>query len=659
MFTTVLVANRGEIALRVMRTLRSMGIRSVAVYSDADADAPFVRAADIAVRIGPALSSESYLRIDRIIEAARMTGAEAIHPGYGFLSENVEFAAACDASGITFIGPPVSAMDAMADKIRAKRTAIEAGVPVVPGSHDAGMDDAAVVAAVELVGFPALLKPSAGGGGKGMRIITSADGLAEQITSARREAKASFGDDTLLVERYISTPRHIEVQVLADTHGTVLHLGERECSLQRRHQKVIEEAPSPLLDEQTRAAICESAVRLATAVGYVGAGTVEYVVPSANPADFAFLEMNTRLQVEHPVTEMITGVDLVEQQIRIAAGERLAMAQADITLRGHAIEARIYAEDPERGFLPTGGDIILWAPAAGARTDSGVQTGSTVGSTYDPMLAKVITWGADRAEAIGRLDVALADTVCLGITTNISFLRTVLAEPAVRAGHLDTGLLGRLDSEQTPDLTAALIAAACATRNRSTERGPWSGAWRMTGPAPLVLDLTAAGTTRTVTVRGLGDDADVEVDGTVYRVRIDPGAVVSDNYVYSVTINGTTSAMAAIHVDTGVWVHLPHCGARLVTVSRPRDRRLRGAQGDGHGGGAWTARSPMPGSIVFVAAPGERVESGDAVVTVEAMKMEHTLRSPGSGVVSQVNVAHGQQVRLDEDLVVVDIEVGE
>jgi len=669
MFKRILIANRGEIALRVIRAAKSLGIETVCVYSAADKGGPWLEQADQAVCIGPGPSPQSYLRIDRIIAAALSTGAEAIHPGYGFLSENVDFAAACAAAGIVFIGPPVSAMEAMADKIRAKRTAIDAGVPVVPGSHDAGMDDAAVVAAVESVGFPALLKPSAGGGGKGMRIITSADGLAEQIASARREAKASFGDDTLLVERYISTPRHIEVQILADTHGTVLHLGERECSLQRRHQKVIEEAPSPLLDEQTRTAICESAVRLAAAVGYVGAGTVEYVVPSANPADFAFLEMNTRLQVEHPVTEMITGVDLVEQQVRISAGERLSMAQADIALRGHAIEARIYAEDPERGFLPTGGEITYWEacgePAQGVRTDSGVESGSMVGSTYDPMLAKVIAWGPDRGEALGRLDSALARTICLGITTNTSFLRAVIADPDVRAGRLDTGLLARLDAEVTPDLTPALVTAACiaAAPASATAATPWSGSWRVSGAAAMTSDLALAGHTHAITVRRAGDGTDsavttVELDGVTRTVRLGAAEGVATAQKVDVTVDGETATATIARSTAGVWVHLQRTGARLVTVSHPRDRRLRGAQGDGHGGGAWTARSPMPGAIVFTAAVGQQVAAGEAVVTVEAMKMEHTLRSPGPGVITRVNVAVGQQVRLDEDLVIVDIEAG-
>ncbi|MFC8666732.1 acetyl/propionyl/methylcrotonyl-CoA carboxylase subunit alpha [Streptomyces sp. NPDC057199] len=445
MFDTVLVANRGEIAVRVIRTLRSLGVRSVAVFSDADADARHVREADTAVRIGPAPAAESYLSAERLLEAAARTGAQAVHPGYGFLAENADFARACADAGLVFIGPPADAISLMGDKIRAKETVKAAGVPVVPGSSGSGLSDAELAEASREIGMPVLLKPSAGGGGKGMRLVRDASLLADEIAAARREARASFGDDTLLVERWVDRPRHIEIQVLADGHGNVVHLGERECSLQRRHQKIIEEAPSVLLDERTRAAMGEAAVQAARSCGYSGAGTVEFIVPGVDPSSYYFMEMNTRLQVEHPVTEMITGIDLVEWQLRVAAGERLGFAQEDITLTGHAVEARICAEDPARGFLPSGGTVLrLHEPQGdGVRTDSGLSEGTEVGSLYDPMLSKVIAYGPDRATALRRLRGALAETVTLGVQTNAGFLRRLLGHPAVVAGELDTGLVER------------------------------------------------------------------------------------------------------------------------------------------------------------------------------------------------------------------------
>ena len=479
MFESVLVANRGEIAVRVIRTLRSMGIRSVAIYSDADAGAPHARLADGATRIGPAPARESYLDVDRVIAAALATGAQAIHPGYGFLSENPALARACEANGIVFVGPPVAAIEAMGDKIAAKATVAAAGVRVVPGSSGAGLDDAALAAAAELVGFPILIKPSAGGGGKGMRLVESLDELGAAIESARREARNSFGDDTLLIERLIQNPRHIEIQVLADTHGNVVHLGERECSLQRRHQKIIEEAPSPLLTPDQRATMGAQAVEAAGSCGYTGAGTVEFIVSADRPDEFFFMEMNTRLQVEHPVTEMVYGVDLVELQLRVAAGENLPFTQADLQPRGHAVEARVYAEDPARGFLPTGGTVlrVVEPSGEGVRVDSGIADEVVVGSDYDPMLAKVIAWGTDREQALRRLDEALATTVVLGVTTNIGFLRHLIAVPEVLAGQLDTGLVERRQDEliRQPDgLDTAIVAAALLPLAEASEAiDPW------------------------------------------------------------------------------------------------------------------------------------------------------------------------------------------
>ncbi|MCE9517125.1 MAG: ATP-grasp domain-containing protein, partial [Mycobacterium sp.] len=415
MFSTVLVANRGEIAVRVIRTLRAMGIRSVAVYSDADADARHVAEADVAVRIGPPPARQSYLDIDAVVAAAVRTGAQAVHPGYGFLSENARFAAALEAAGVVFIGPRAVAIETMGDKIAAKSAVSAFGVPVVPGIAEPGLCDADLIVAAAGIGYPVLVKPSAGGGGKGMRRVEDPADLPAALAGARREAAAAFGDDTLFVERFVLRPRHIEVQVLADAHGTVVHLGERECSLQRRHQKVIEEAPSPLLDDATRARIGAAACNTARSVDYLGAGTVEFIVSADRPDEFFFMEMNTRLQVEHPVTEMTTGIDLVEWQVRIAAGQPLTHRQDDIRLRGHAIEARVYAEDPGAGFLPTGGPVLAVTEPSGphVRIDSGLSAGMTVGSDYDPMLAKVIAHGPDRGEALRRLDDALARTAVL------------------------------------------------------------------------------------------------------------------------------------------------------------------------------------------------------------------------------------------------------
>src|SRR4051794_19987228 len=523
MFSTVLVANRGEIAVRVMRTLRRLGIRSVAVYSDADTGARHVREADIAVRLGPAAPRESYLSIERVLGAAKVTGAEAIHPGYGFLSENAEFAAACAAAGVAFIGPPAEAVEVMGDKIRAKAAVVAAGVPVVPGRSEPGMTDEDLLAAADEVGYPVLVKPSAGGGGKGMRQVTRSVDLPDALRSARREAAASFGDDTLFLERFVARPRHIEVQVLADTAGTAVHLGERECSLQRRHQKVVEEAPSPLLDAATRERIGLAAGETARTVGYVGAGTVEFLVSDEQPDEFFFLEMNTRLQVEHPVTELVTGLDLVELQVRIAAGEPLPFTQDDVTLDGHAIEARVYAEDPARGFLPQAGTVLGLAEpeGPGVRVDSSLAVGSVVGTDYDPMLAKVIAWGPDRDTARARLVGALGHTAVLGVTTNTPFLRALLTDPDVAAGRLDTGLIERRGEALTlaPPPSAAVYAAAALHELLDAEPpgpvvDPWEvpDGWRLGEPAWTVRRLQAAGGEPvTVRVRGRAADAQVQV----------------------------------------------------------------------------------------------------------------------------------------------------
>ncbi|MEV0680681.1 acetyl/propionyl/methylcrotonyl-CoA carboxylase subunit alpha [Actinosynnema sp. NPDC050436] len=633
MFDSVLVANRGEIAVRVIRALRRFGIRSVAVYSDADADALHVRLADVAVRIGPAAARESYLCAERIVDAARETGAQAVHPGYGFLAENTDFARACEKAGLVFIGPPAEAIDAMGDKIRAKLTVRAAGVPVVPGRTEAGMSDDDLVDAAGEIGFPVLLKPSAGGGGKGMRLVREQSALRDAIESARREARGSFGDDTLLIERFVTNPRHIEIQVLADAHGGVVHLGERECSLQRRHQKIIEEAPSPLLTPEVREAMGRAAVDAAKSVGYVGAGTVEFIVDGTT-GDYFFMEMNTRLQVEHPVTELATGVDLVEWQLRVAAGEPLGIG--DVPPTRFAVEARVYAEDPARGFLPTGGTVLALHEPADVRVDSALRVGLVVGSDYDPMLAKVIAHGDTRAEALRRLDSALGRTVVLGVTTNIPFLRALLQDEDVRAGRLDTGLVERKLDALTRDEVPAEVYAAAALERELAPRGddPWDrrGGWRVG---------EHAWTTRRfgdVDVRVRGDEV-VVGDGEPVRLKasVEDGQLVVGTRRYAVARSGDVLWLGA---DGRSWA--------LTETGRSRLSAQEAA------GSAGPVTSPMPGTVLVVrAAPGDHVTAGQALFVVEAMKMEHTVTAPADGVLAEVTVRPGHQVALGQPLAVV------
>ncbi|RWR21787.1 ATP-grasp domain-containing protein [Agrococcus lahaulensis] len=632
MFDTVLVANRGEIAIRVARTLRDLGIRSVAVRADDD-PSPHPAHFDEVVSLGAGALRDTYLSIEKIIEAARASGAQAIHPGYGFLSENAAFAQACADAGVVFIGPPASAIETMGDKISARHAVESRGVATVPGIAEPGLDDAALIAGAERVGFPVLIKPAAGGGGKGMYRVDEAAGLPSSLAAARREATSSFGDDTLFIERFVTSPRHIEVQVLADAHGTVIHLGERECSLQRRHQKVIEEAPSPLLTEAQRAAIGQAAVETARSVGYVGAGTVEFIVAGDRPDEPFFMEMNTRLQVEHPVTEMVTGVDLVEQQLRIAAGERLAIAQDDVTLTGHAIEARIYAEDPSAGFLPTGGTVLAidWPYGDDVRVDAGVEQGGEVGSSYDPMIAKVIAHGATRGQALERLRDALAETSIFGVVTNRGFLRALLDEPSVRAGELDTGFIDR-EGERiaAARIPSDALAAAAADLGQALPMrlGAWQpDGWRIGG---------AVG--RRATFRDGDGTARVQVLGertTVHRA------------------DGTVDELATpvepwlLRTAEGTWVRTAE-GDWLVETP-PRTRR-------GRADAEPSLASPMPGTVVAAhVADGDRVAEGQAVVSVEAMKMEHVLRAPVAGTV-HLHARVGEQVARGQELATVTPE---
>ena len=652
MFHTVLVANRGEIAVRVIRTLRAMGVRSVAVYSDADAGARHVCDADIAVRIGPAPAASSYLDIDAVLGAAARAGVQAVHPGYGFLSENPAFARACAAAGLVFIGPSPEAIEMMGDKIRAKATVAAAGIPVVPGSN--GCDVDGLAAAASEIGYPVLLKPSAGGGGKGMRVVRRAHDLPEAIAAARREALGAFGDATLLVERFIARARHIEIQVLADARGHVVHLGERECSLQRRHQKIIEETPSPVLDATSRARMGDCAVAVAKAVGYTGAGTVEFVVPADAPDQFFFLEMNTRLQVEHPVTELVTGLDLVEWQLRVAAGEPLSLRQNDVRAEGHAVEARIYAEDPAAGFLPTGGRILLVREpdGPGVRVDSGLLVGETVGSHYDPLLAKIIAHGPDRVTALRRLDAALAATSILGVDTNLSLLRALLADPDVRAGTLNTGLVERLRAARAqvpPDvLAAAGLRALLALEPGGPVVDPFTlpGGWRLGEAAWTRWQVQASGQDPVeVRTRGRARAAEVVVGG---------GAAVRasarwDNADLVVTLDGITRRYTWATDAAVVWLGRDGHSWELreqqpLDAARPTETDLDGA-----------VRAPMPGTVTVVdVVEGQHVTAGARLLVLEAMKMEHTLIAPIEGVVRELAARPGGTVERDAVVAVVE-----
>jgi acetyl-CoA/propionyl-CoA carboxylase biotin carboxyl carrier protein len=700
LFGTVLVANRGEIACRVIRTLRALGIRSVAVYSDADADARHVREADLAVRIGPAAATESYLKIEAIIQACRDTGAEAVHPGYGFLSENVDFARALEAAGITFIGPGVESLNVMGDKIRSKNHVTGYGVPVVPGIAEPGMSDAQLIGAAAGVGFPLLIKPSAGGGGKGMHIVERAEDLEATLATARRVAASAFGDDTLFLERLVTTPRHIEVQVLADNHGNVIHLGERECSLQRRHQKVIEEAPSPLLESlpdgaAIRARIGEAACQAARSVNYSGAGTVEFLVSDTAPDEFFFMEMNTRLQVEHPVTEMVTGVDLVEWQVRIAAGEELTVTQADVVLTGHSVEARVYAEIPEKNFLPSTGLVVLLdelpgpaqRPSAPARVevatgrgrvrvDSALVHGLEISSSYDPMISKVIAWGEDRTTALDTLDGALAGYITLGIDTNVEYLRLLVNDADVRAGRLDTGLIERKMPEfsfrrvgDSELVVAALYALAMAEEAKQEERegSPWQrrDGWRIGAPAPRRISLgTPDGGLATVEVRGpvAGEQVTVSVNGGPQLTAF-LEFTARDRPV--LTLEGETSSYALAPVRTGpvakswmapdprvlseIFLGNEGWSCRLEVLTREtRLARVLAAIEREEGVADPAVRSPMPGTVVSVSVGnGDTVEAGQVLLSVEAMKMEHHLVAPLDGTV-HISVGSGDLVKADQ-----------
>ena len=664
MFRTLLIANRGEIACRVIRTARRFGIRCVAVFSEADAGALHVAMADEAHPIGPAPAAQSYLRADRILEAARASGAEAIHPGYGFLSENAEFAEACAAAGIAFVGPPPAAIRAMGSKAESKRIMAEANVPIVPGYHGEAQEDALLASEAARIGFPVLIKASAGGGGKGMRPVLAAGDFAAELAGARREAKAAFGDDRVLLERYLQRPRHVEVQVFADSRGNTIHLHTRDCSVQRRHQKVLEEAPAPDLPPALRERLHEAAVAAARAVGYVNAGTVEFIVEGE---DAFFMEMNTRLQVEHPVTEMVTGLDLVEWQLRVAAGEPLPLLEAP-PVRGHSVEVRLYAEDPAHEFRPAVGTVRRFAApseAEGLRVETGIRSGDAITPNYDPMVAKIVAWGEDRPAALRRLAAALDETEVAGPATNLDFLRRLARHPAMLAAELDTGFLGRHLADLVPAAAAAtprVLAAAAAVlldrqaRERRHRASPWDRAdgWRLRGGAERLLRLHSGAAAHDLHLwqdRGalrllLEDGREVRIgrvaaDGERHRtVTVDDltlrvGVAAGEGEAFTVTLSGA---------DAGTWTFRP-----LDPYAPP----------GGEAAAEGRLSAPIPGRVVqMLVREGDAVERGQVLAVLEAMKTELRITAPADGTVAHVGCAVGDSVEEGTEIVTLDVKGG-
>ena len=665
MFDCVLVANRGEIARRVMRTCRELDVRTVAIYSDADVDAPHVADADVAVRVGPAPATESYLDVDAVVHAAVTAGAQAVHPGYGFLSENAAFAQAVMDAGLVWVGPSPDAIRLMGDKAAAKARMRDAGVPVVPGVDATEMDgDELVAACRDEVGFPLLLKAVAGGGGKGMRPVHEESELTDAIAAARREAAGAFGDDRLIVERLITRPQHVEIQVFGDTHGEVVHLFERDCSIQRRHQKIVEETPSPSIDDEMRQAMGQAAVEAARAVDYVGAGTVEFIV-DADTGEFFFLEMNTRLQVEHPVTELVTGQDLVAWQLQVAAGQPLPCAQDALTQTGHAIEVRLYAEDPAAGFLPQTGTVTRYAVPSGPgiRIDSGVQAGTVVPRFYDPMLAKLVVHGEDRDAAVARMRALLARTVLHGVRTNLGHLADVVAHPAFETGEVDTGFLDRHLPDWSPAPAAehdlAAVAAVLAHHGTRTPPGdptdPWRrlGPWRVGPAGGTPVRLVDGDVEHVVRVRGRADRLAVTVDdGPVRDVVLDHDPDVAGRT--TATIDGTAVPLVVTVDDEQVWAHV---GGRTVLLDHPGATHHADASAVG---GIGALASPMPGAVLEVrVAEGDTVTAGQVLLLVEAMKMEHPITAPVDGTVAALHVAAGDAVEAGAALVeVTPVEQG-
>jgi 3-methylcrotonyl-CoA carboxylase alpha subunit len=661
MFSKILIANRGEIACRVIRTARRLGIRTVAVYSDADAKALHVEMADEAVNIGPALARDSYLRGDVILDAAKHTGAEAIHPGYGFLSENAAFAEACAEAQVVFIGPPASSIRAMGGKSEAKALMETAGVPLVPGYHGEDQSPELLRAEAKRIGFPVLIKASAGGGGKGMRVVTSAEEFDDQLSGAKREAINSFGDDRVLIERYVTRPRHVEIQVFADTQGNCVYLFERDCSIQRRHQKVVEEAPAPNLDSTTRRRMGEAAVAAAKAIGYVGAGTVEFLLDE--DGSFFFMEMNTRLQVEHPVTEYITNQDLVEWQLRVASGQPLPTTQDQLSIHGHAIEVRLYAEDPQKGFLPQTGrlDHLVFPPEdAFVRVDTGVRSGDAISIHYDPMIAKLIVWADDRPSAVRRLRTALSQTQVVGLGANTEFLLAIASHPAFLAADLDTGFIQRHETDLLPEPAPAgddvlafaalgvLLDRQARAQARAAASGdpysPWAGndGWRLNDDAHDTLALRDGGTDRPVHLiyrRG------------GYRLDLQGGTVeasgrLAEDGTLTVDLGGRRTSATIVRRGADLTV-FHQGGSHRLTLIEP----LAGTDDAEAPGGKLIA--PMPGRIIAVLAEvGAEVTKGQPLIVMEAMKMEHTIKAPAEGRIGKVRYAVGDQVEDGAELIV-------
>jgi 3-methylcrotonyl-CoA carboxylase alpha subunit len=658
-FRTLLIANRGEIACRVIRTAKAMGLRTVAVYSEADRDAMHVTIADEAALLGPARARDSYLNIERVIEAARKTGAEAVHPGYGFLSESAEFAQACLDAGLVFVGPTAGMIRVMGSKSGSKMLMEEAGVPLVPGYHGEAQDEATLAKAADKIGFPVLVKASAGGGGRGMRIVRSAGELAAAIVSAKREAKAAFGDDRMLIEKFVENPRHIEVQIIGDSHGNLLSLFERECTLQRRHQKVIEEAPSPTLDAAQRETVCAAARKAAAAVSYVGAGTIEFV---SNGKDVFFIEMNTRLQVEHPVTELITGVDLVEWQLRVAFGEKLPLTQDQIKLNGHAIEARVYAENPNKNFMPSVGKIRTWRmpeQSDGLRIDAGYREGDAVSPHYDAMLAKVIAWAPTRDAAIERLNRGLEDSDIRGIVTNIPFLSALVTHPDVRANAIDTGFIERELKNLTPaarapgDLELGAAVAAILGEEAKAARAEAHSPWLTSGWMPV-------GRRQRIFAFRHGQ-------GPEQKVSLQYG-----NGPATLSIGEREFAFTSSPTDGGFDLTLDAMKSHVVAVIEGHELYLRTRNGrfdlhwvDPFGGdaeeqvGEDKIVAPLPGTVVaLLAEVGATLEKGAPILTLEVMKMEQTLRAPFAGVLKLIKCKVGDIVQEGVELAEVEPVAG-
>ncbi len=656
-FEKVLVANRGEIACRVFRTCKRLGIRTVAVYSEADRNAMHVRLADEAHLIGGPAARDSYLRSDRIIEVAKRAGAQAIHPGYGFLSENPEFAEACSQAGIVFIGPPSEAIRVMGSKSAAKNLMENAGVPLVPGYHGDDQGFARLSEASKAIGYPVMIKATAGGGGKGMRIVRVPEEFSEALESCRRESKAAFGDDRVLVERYLEHPRHIEIQIFADQHGNLIHLFERDCSVQRRHQKVLEEAPAPGLSTAQRDAMGRTALDAARAVGYVGAGTVEFIV--AADGNFYFMEMNTRLQVEHPVTEMITGQDLVEWQLRIAAKEPLPLKQTGLSIRGHALEARIYAEDPERGFIPSIGQLrhVSYPESSDqVRIDTGVEQGDEISQHYDPMIAKLVVWGETRDSALRQMRRALSETRIVGVSSNVPFLSRVVSHDGFRGGEYDTGLIEDHEDQLLPRMSEpssrALLCGALATlmtdaasvkSPQSDPNSPWSslGAWRLNGHAERTISFNMGDGLTNVSVRCGIDDYTLTLEGASYAAF----GKLGPNGRLDATLEGHRLVAWAFPDGDYLQIFLDDETARLEVVDLLRTTNsLPGSLGG--------LEAPMPGTIIsLLVEAGAEVTQGTPLLILEAMKMEHTVRAPSAGRVNRFRYAVGDQVPDGAELV--------